>query len=148
MPECYLLAVARTSSLDSATNNWSLFNLVEQMQVLADQVGITKQFTLPLEVHVYWQLSSEEINREFQFRLVARKGSEETALKPLTLKTDKSRYRIRLQGFAIPYVGDVRLETEWRFGEREKWRRCSIFWPLQIQVESSTSPGGAAAQAS
>jgi hypothetical protein len=137
MPECYLLAVAQTSSLDSATNNWSLFNLVEQIHLLADQVAITKQVTLPLEVHVYWQLSPDEVSRDFEFRLVAKTGSEESPLKPITLRTDKTRYRIRIQGFVVPYVGDVRLQTEWRFGERDQWHRCSIFWPLQIEVEAT-----------
>jgi hypothetical protein len=64
MPRCYLLAIAQGSALDSLTNNFTLFSLVEEVQ--SNQFPVT----LPFEVHSHWQFAPDEVNVDFLMRLV------------------------------------------------------------------------------
>lgn len=55
MPRCYLLAVMRGSSLDTSSNNWTLFSLIEQLRIPKFPA------VLPLEIHTYWQFAPDEL---------------------------------------------------------------------------------------
>ena len=135
MPACFLIAAAHSSALDSETNNWSLFSLIEQLQVtVSSQLPTLEGVVLPYEIHVFWELRPEEIDREFQFRLVSRQENEEKKSDAFTITSDKTRYRLRLVGLPIRFRGRSELLVEWRAGETDDWQRCSAYWPLEVDL--------------
>ena len=62
MPKCYFLTLCGGSSLDQHSNNVSLFNVVEQVN-LQPNVEPPPGAYLPLEVHAYFLLGPGEISR-------------------------------------------------------------------------------------
>jgi hypothetical protein len=137
MPDCYLLAVCVNSSLDSSTNNWSLFNLVEQ--VSAEQFPLNLTF----ETHVYWTFSPSEYETDFEGRLVLKCGTEETSSRPFGMRSSTPRFRQRIVGLPIPHAGNYALCVEYRRQGQEDWTRCGAFWPLQIEARpTGTAPSG------
>jgi len=132
MPDCYLLAVAKDSSLDRDNNIWSLFNLVEQVQVEAK--NDTSPMVLPLEIHAYWFSKPEEFDIEFEFRVVFVRGDKDIVWTDnVPLKFTTQRHRVRMRGVPLLEVGEYKLAVEWRRKDSEEWNRCSIFWPLVIE---------------
>jgi hypothetical protein len=128
MPRCYCLAIAESSALDSYTNNWSLFNLVEQL-ALSEFPAV-----LPLQVHSFWKFAPDETNIDFQFRLVL--IPQEGDIVPsnvLPLKSPTIRYRHRASGLSIPHPGEYELRIEWHNLGDATWVRSDVFWPLQAE---------------
>ena len=76
MPSCYLLAVCSGSSLDQQSNNVTLFNLVEQLNLRPG--AEPPRGLIPLEIHAYFELAPEEVGFEFEIRfcMVAETGLE------------------------------------------------------------------------
>lgn len=66
--ECYLLTICRSSSLDRDSNNFSLMHLVESIQVPEDVLGKP----IPLEMHAYYISTDDELNQDYEFRIVWR----------------------------------------------------------------------------
>jgi hypothetical protein len=133
VPSCYLLAVTVGSSLDQQSNNVTLFNLVEQVNIPPGAPRPPKGL-LPLEVHAYFRLSGEEINQPFEVRyvLVARTGLE-TYSEVFSYKSVTARYRTRTFGVPLPPVPDhYDLHVDWRRSSRDEWRRDAVSWPLTI----------------
>jgi len=128
MPGCYLLAVTQASALDTYSNNWSLFNLVEQVRL--------EKFpeTLPLEVHSYWKFAPDETNVDFEFRLVLiPQEGDSTFSQPVTLRSSSIRYRIRGSGLPISNPGDYEIHNEWHSPGDPTWFRSDVFWPLLVE---------------
>ena len=77
MPQCYLLGISAGSSLDQQSNNVSLFNLVEQVNVPPGAPPPPNNL-LPLELHAYFRLAPDELGStlEMRFALVADTGLE------------------------------------------------------------------------
>jgi hypothetical protein len=139
VPRCYLLTLCSGSSLDQHSNNVTLFNLVEQLNVPPGAPpppgGI-----VPLEIHAYWQLAPLEIGEPFEVRyaLVASTGLE-TVSDVLHHKSVTPRYRTRTLGMPFPPVtGQYELRVDWRSAGAD-WQRESIAWPLTI-VEHNPQP--------
>lgn len=61
MPSTYLIAVCEGSSLDSQSNNWTLYSLIEEVQLKPAAVNEGAPIILPLQLHVYWQFSPAEL---------------------------------------------------------------------------------------
>ncbi|MBN2196179.1 MAG: hypothetical protein JW751_25415 [Polyangiaceae bacterium] len=133
MPTCYLLAITVGSSLDQQSNNVTLFNLVEQVNI-PPGLNRSVRTQIPLEIHAYFRLAPDEIRQPFEVRylLVARTGLEtysdvsvHTAVTP--------RFRTRTFGVPFPPVADqYELRVEWRRSARDPWRRDPLSWPLTI----------------
>lgn len=133
MPRCYLLAVARGSSLDTDGNNFSLFTLVEELTYSPPDQAAGGPAILPLELHAYWSLSPGELNRDFQFRIAFTGQEPVPTSDALPLRSDKSRHRLRVRGLPMLATGDIELQVEWREKGQQEWRRESTFWPLQMR---------------
>jgi hypothetical protein len=133
MPRCYLLTVAAGSALDQHSNNVSLFNVVEQINVPAGAQPPPRGI-IPLELHAYWQLASREINQPFDMRFVMLADSGlETPSEIYTHKPATPRFRTRTLGLpAPPVVGHYELRVDWRESGTEGWSRESAAWPIAI----------------
>ena len=129
MPDCYLLAVCSGSALDQSSNNFSLFGLVEQLQVRE------APSVLPLEVHVYWEFEPAELNEEFEMRLVLiRDGRDLSTSAPIPFHSATPRFRIRLAGFEAREPGSFHLKVDWQRPGSSNWNRMAISWPIQVEV--------------
>jgi hypothetical protein len=141
VPKCYLLALTSGSSLDQQSNNITLFNLVEQLNLAPNTPPPPPGAVLPLEVHAYFKVAPSETNVAFEvrFALVAETGLE-TCSEPITHRAVTPRYRTRTMGLPLPPVtGQYELRLDWRPAGIERWTRDLASWPLAI-VEVERRP--------
>jgi hypothetical protein len=133
MPRCYMLTLSSASSLDQQSNNVSLFNVVEQLN-LPRGVEPPPGALLPLEVHAYFQVDPSELNQRFEMRfaLVASTGLE-TLTDAHIHKSPTLRYRTRTMGLPVPPIADsYQLRVEMRAVGAEQWSRDPLAWPLIV----------------
>jgi hypothetical protein len=133
MPKCYFIALCGGSSLDQHSNNVTLFNIVEQVN-LQPNVEPPPGAFLPLEVHAYFLLGPGEISQPFELRfaLVAPTGLE--------LLTDASqhrsstpRYRTRSLGLPAPIVpGNYQVCVDIKQPGTNDFIRDTLNWPLVV----------------
>lgn len=131
MPHCYLIALAAGSSLDQQSNNITLFNLVEQVNI---PPGVTPAVgtRIPLEIHAYVRLEPQEIGQPFEMRfaLVSATGLE-TFTDPATHRSASSRLRTRALGVPFPPdMGHYNLCVDFRRLEEDEWTRDRVSWPI------------------
>lgn len=135
MPSCYFLTVCGGSSVDQHSNNVSLFNVVEQVNVNPNATE-PPHGLLPLEIHAYWRLTPDEIGEHFETRfvLVADTGLE-TLSSVFRHRPVTKRFRTRVMGVPYPPVfGEYALHVDWRRDEQRPWERGALHWPILIQV--------------
>jgi hypothetical protein len=131
MPHCYLIALAAGSSLDQQSNNITLFNLVEQVNI---PPGVTPAVgtRIPLEIHAYVRLDPQEIGQPFEMRfaLVSSTGLE-TFTDPVKHRSTSSRLRTRALGVPFPpAMGHYNLCVDFRRHEEDEWTRDRVSWPI------------------
>ena len=140
MPRCYLLAVTSGSSLDQHSNNVTLFNLVEQINV-PQGAPAPPHGILPLEIHAYYELGAKEINERFEVRyaMVSEAGLE-TYTELFSYKSTTIRFRTRTLGLPIPPVtGLYHVRVDTRMEGTGEWKRDTLSWPIAI-VEATVRP--------
>src|SRR5258706_2626007 len=124
MPKCYFLSVCSGSSVDQHSNNVTLFNLVEQINV-PPGAPPPPHGVVPLEIHAYLELAPDEVGRDIEIRfvMVAASGVGTPSVtfhhRPIT-----PRFRTRTFGLPFPPVAGlytVRLDHR-RRGE-DRWHR-------------------------
>lgn len=138
MPHCYMLALAAGSSLDQQSNNVTLFNLVEQVNLppgASPAVG-TK---IPLEIHAYLRLDPLEIGQEFEMRFCL---ESTTGLETFTdpVKHRGSTSRLRTRGLGVPFppvLGHYNLRVDFRRQEGDSWSRDPASWPISFMTAES-----------
>ena len=133
MPKCYFIALCAGSSLDQHSNNVSLFNIVEQVNLQANVDPPPGAF-LPLEVHAYFILGPGEQSQPFEvrFALVAPSGLE-LLTETSQHKSSTPRYRMRSFGLPAPIVpGDYQLCVDVRRTGTEAFTREALNWPLVV----------------
>lgn len=133
MPKCYFIALCAGSSLDQHSNNVSLFNIVEQVNLQPNADPPPGAF-LPLEVHAYFILGPGEQAQPFELRfaLVAPSGLE-LLTDTSQHKSSTPRYRTRSFGLPAPIVpGDYRLCVDIRQPGTETFTREALNWPLVV----------------
>ncbi|HEY6556643.1 MAG TPA: hypothetical protein VI072_05195 [Polyangiaceae bacterium] len=138
MPKCYLLTLTSGSSLDQYSNNVTLFNLVEQIN-LPPHAEPPPGALLPLEIHAYFQLLPHEMNLSFEIRfvLVSSSSGLETPTQAFTHKSTTPRYRTRAFGLPVPPLSDqFELRVDFRIEGHQSWTRDNATWPLTM-VEAS-----------
>ncbi len=141
MPRCYLLTLCSGSSLDQQSNNVTLFNLVEQINV-PPGAPPPQSGALPLEIHAYFLLSGEEVGKEFEARvaLVSTSGLE-TYTDGFKHRPITPRYRIRTYGLPVPpVVGSYDVRIDLRPEGEGSWTRGDAAWPLLVVEASDTAP--------
>jgi hypothetical protein len=141
MPSCYFLAVAAGSSVDQQSNNATLFNLVEQINV---PPGINPKpgSRIPLEIHAYLQGQPQELGNQFEMRfsLVSLATGLETYSEGATQRLASPRLRIRTVGLPFPpMLGHYDLRVDFRSGDSENWQRDGSLWPLSF-LEAEKKP--------
>lgn len=140
MPRCYLLAVCGGSSLDQHSNNITLFNLVEQIQVRPGAPPPNNRL-IPLEIHAYYEFAPGELNKSFdvRFALVAEFGLE-TFTNVYTHRPVAPRLRTRTLGLPFPPVsGRYTLRVDMREAGTQGWIRDGCGWPVSF-TEAEVRP--------
>lgn len=140
MPRCYLLAVSSGSSLDQHSNNVTLFNLVEQLNIPPNAPQPPGGF-LPLELHAYFTILQAELGTSYQvrFAMVSDAGLE-SYTEAFDFKSATPRFRTRSIGLPVPpVVGMYQLRVDVRIEGTSEWRRDPAAWPLAI-VEHTPRP--------
>jgi hypothetical protein len=141
MPQLYLITVCAASSLDQHSNNVSLFNLVEQLNV-PPAAPPPPGGLVPLEMHAYFVLSPDELGRTFdvRFAMIASGSGLETFSEIFSHRSVTPRYRTRTLGLPYPPVtGQYELRVDWRPEGHASWKREGLGWPLLI-VEATPTP--------
>src|SRR4051794_22976315 len=107
MPRCYFLGLCSGSSVDQQSNNVTLFNIVEQINVPTGAPPPPRGL-VPLEIHAYFRVGQEEIGRDFEMRfvMVASTGLE-THTDVFTHRPVTPRYRTRTFGLPFPPVAGM-----------------------------------------
>ncbi len=133
MLRCYLLTLCSGASLDQHSNNVSLFNLVEQINV-PPGAPPPPNGTLPLEIHAYFALSGEDLGESFEMRFALRADSGlETYSDVFKHRSVTPRYRTRTLGLpAPPVLGTYELCVDFRREGTGEWRRDPAIWPLFV----------------
>jgi hypothetical protein len=142
VPRCYLLAVCSGSSLDQHSNNVTLFNLVEQIN-LRQNAELLPGTLVPVEVHAYFQIEPHEMGVDFEVRFAL--VSLETGLESLSdlfnHRSTTPRYRTRTGGLPLPPVpGAYALRLDWRRRGNANFTRDPIEWPVHIAEQPSETP--------
>lgn len=141
MPNCYFLTVCSASAIDHQSNNASLFNLVEHINVPA---GLTNPpgGVVPLELHAYWHLSGDETGEDFWVRFVMLAASGlETPGQDFKHRAVTTRFRTRTLGLPYPpVIGQYSLRVDWRSNPEADWRREPLAWPVTIQTAERKRP--------
>jgi hypothetical protein len=140
MPRAYLLAITVGSSLDQPTNNVTLFQLVEQVNVAAGAEPPPNGY-LPLELHCYFHSTPEDLGRsvDMRFALVSPMGLE-TLTEPVTHRLATGRFRTRTVGLPYPpALGHYELCVDFRRSGAENFERDALRYPISF-VELSQKP--------
>jgi hypothetical protein len=133
MPKCYFLTLCGGSSLDQHSNNVTLFNIVEQVNLQPNAEPPPGAY-LPLEVHAYFVLGPGELSQPFEvrFALVAPTGLE-LFTDPSHHKCATPRYRTRSLGLPAPSVpGNYQLCVDIKQPGTEGFSRETLSWPLVV----------------
>lgn len=139
MPRCYLLTVCVGSSVDQQSNNATLFQLVEQVNLAATAPDPLPSL-VPLELHAYFDVSAEEeaLHVEFRFVLVGEDGAE-TASDAVSHQLAGPRLRTRTLGLPFPATpGAHELRVDWRLRGGITWHRENSRWPLLLLRDDPT----------
>lgn len=137
---CYLLTASTGSSVDQYSNNVTLFNVVEQLNV-PPGAPPPPGGLVPVEIHAYFELAPNEVHQKFdvRFAMVAASGLE-TLSEIFSHKSITPRYRTRTMGLPFPPVtGRYELHVDWRASGTETWHREPVTWPIVI-VEATPKP--------
>ncbi len=136
--KCYLLTIAAGSSLDQQSNNVTLFNLVEQINV-PPGASPRPGARIPLEIHAYLTTDPGDLGQEFEMRfaLVNVSTGLETLTDPASHRAPTVRLRTRALGLPIPPVlGHYDLCVDFRTHGSDQWQRDPLRWPLSfVEVE-------------
>ncbi len=134
VPNCYFLSVCSGSAVDQQSNNVSLFNLVEQVNVPPNAPAPPRGL-IPLEIHAYWRLLPDEVGEEFETRFVMEATTGlETPSPTFRHRPSVARFRTRVMGVPFPPVlGSYTLHVDWRSSEAHEWQRTSASWPMNLR---------------
>lgn len=125
---CYLFAICQSTAIDRDTNNFSLFNVFEVIQLFQFEPGQV----LPLQSVIALQVEATEMGREIEMRTIwlDSEGTESSGVvNPVYLT--HSRIRIRSQFLRAPAsLGSYELRLEWRWKGDDEWHRENVSWPL------------------
>jgi hypothetical protein len=119
--------------VDQHSNNVSLFNLIEQINVPPGAAS-PPQGVLPIEVHAYWHVSASGSGETFEVRfvMVADTGLE-TSSSTFKHRGIRGRFRTRTVGLPYPPVlGTYALRVDWRYAEEDAWQREAVSWPVTL----------------
>lgn len=133
---CYFVTMCLSSSLDRETNSFSLFNIVEELQVAPFEPGAAIQ----VSAHIYFETEPEDVGKSLESRTVwiSDVGVEtpSVTVNPIPVaSSDRVRVRTRSLFMRLPpTLGRYRLVPEWREVGTDRWVRSDMSWSLVVQV--------------
>lgn len=133
MPRAYLITVCDGSSLDRETNNWSLFNIIEEVHIDKEEMDAAEhKLIAPAEVHVQLAGEAAELERNYEVRVVVKgkRGGAKSNSVPFRMKT--RRHRLRLLGLPLPETGELLVGAEIRTVPEGEWEELGLWWPVQV----------------
>ena len=131
MPKCYSIILSISSSIHSTTNMWNLFGLIDDIQTR------NLPITIPLEIHVFWYFTEEELGKKFEARIsISINKVQIEQSKPIIFNSSTPYTHLRLRGVALDHVGEYRVHIEWRRDGSRDWTREDIFWPFTVSLHS------------
>lgn len=139
MIECYLIAVCRASAIDRDTNNFSLFHVVEAVQIPPSVLGQV----VPLEVHFYLETAASDVGREIEVRIVwcAEGGVETPGELHIPIKFVHRRSRTRAMALKLPMAhGNYKLRLDWRVPGSGEWKRSATYAPFDVELAPEPTP--------
>src|SRR3954471_12618073 len=100
MIKTYLLALCSGSSVDKTTGNFTLFNLIENLNLSSDSLGKI----LPFEVQAHFVLDESAKNTDFEMRVlrIEKAGGVEVGDTLPFRSGEAGRLRLRVGAFKIP----------------------------------------------
>jgi hypothetical protein len=137
-----LLTVCSGSSLDQHSNNVTLFNLVEQIN-LKPNAEPPPGTLVPVEVHAYFQCEPVELGQTFEvrFALVSLQSGLESLSDVFSHRSTTPRYRTRTGGLPLPPVpGPYELRVDWRFQGSNTFTRDHAVWPIALIEQEPPTP--------
>ncbi len=125
-----MIAVAQGSTLDRYSNNFSLFQLLEQFRPAAYPARLS------VFSHAFFEVDADEVGREQQVRLLVVLGSKVVfASEAVSFQPAGDRHRVRISGLVFPEPGLYRVMVEWRpGGDAAAWTRDPAAWPIRADV--------------
>lgn len=129
---CFMIAVAQGSTLDRYSNNFSLFQLLEQFRPSAYPAR------LAVFSHAFFEIDAGETGVEHEVRLLVVLGSRNVfASEPVAFRPSGERHRVRISNLVFPEPGLYRVMVEWRAKSTDPaaaWNRESVAWPIRADV--------------
>ena len=144
MLRCYFVGLCVGSAVDGASNNVTLFSMIEGYQVALpfDVAGNT-----PFEAHAYVEFDEpiprpREVVPSFELRFVwvdpdnrATPATDTPVIVPMT----QQRMRLRSLGAKVPPApGYFQLFAEWREAGGGDWTRSPQGWPVDVTAADPT----------
>lgn len=129
MPRAYLIAVCSASALDQRSNNFSLFGLIEQVQLREFP------FVAPFEVHVYYEFDEVDLGRPYEVRLELfdQQAARVWHSAWIGMTSPSRRHRMVLGGIRIPNAAYFHLHSVHRVaGAAVDDSVRSSGWPLEV----------------
>ena len=127
-----MIAVAQGSTLDRYSNNFTLFQLLEQFRPTAYPARLS------VFSHAFFEIDADEHGVEHQVRLLVVQGARVVfASELVAFQPAGERHRVRISGLAFPEPGLFRVMVEWRVkGDDDSgvWTRESVAWPIRADV--------------
>lgn len=138
MPTPYFIAVSQDFALDGRTNNFSLFHLIEQLQVAQLPIDV------PLDVHLYYEFTERERGEphEVRLRIEAEGGRVVTHSEPIELLSNTPRHRLVLPNLHVARAGELHVRTEVRRRGVEppaEWSLSPFGWPISVEVRPNAA---------
>jgi hypothetical protein len=138
VPRVYLVAVCRDSSLDSSTNNWSLFQLIEAIQ------GPQFPVDMPAEIHISLEFDEAERGRPHEVRVALETVGGNIVWRSQAANFTSATARLRTvgQGLRVPSAGMHHLFAEIRPADAPNapWSRSPVGWPLEVIQAPNEAP--------
>ena len=140
MPTLEYFLICESISTDQETNRVSLFNVLEDLQVLASESPPQPQLPVSQFVAVScWNREVGDEGQDFQAMLRIHPPSQESKDFPMNFKMERPRHRLSLRFQGMPKLepGQLRFELLLN-GAHVAWHTVNVFPP---SIGSSDFPG-------
>ena len=131
MPTLEYFLVCESMSTDQETNRVSLFNVLEDLQVLPPETAPQKQLIVPHFAAIScWNREHGDEDKDFQAILRIHAPNQEPKDFPLNFQMERPRYRLslRFQGMPKLEAGELKFELLLN-GQHVAWHTVNIFPP-------------------
>ncbi|HEY5957655.1 MAG TPA: hypothetical protein VIV60_13920 [Polyangiaceae bacterium] len=128
--------------MDQHSNNVTLFNLVEQINLRPNSEPPPGTL-VPVEIHAYFQCDARELSVDFEvrFALVSLETGLESLSDVFVHRSATPRYRTRTGGLPLPPVsGAYELRIDWRRRGATNYTRDALSWPIHIAEQPTEAP--------